>query len=101
MGGLEFADAFGPLDLVPVGVYSNTAPLGGWGAGSPSYKAVLNRFGVVNPFRDVINHPEVYLIDNQIEQTMEYIHSHYDPHAIATRAGEIGKYPYYTVTSEY
>ena len=74
---------YGPLSLVPVGAASNMAVLGGWPAGSIPYKASLEKYGVTNPYRDCINNDQVYLIDNDINLTLNYIREYYDMDAQA------------------
>ncbi len=90
---------YGPLSLVPVGVGANTCTLGGWPAGSPSYCAVLKSYGIENPYRDCINNDKVYLIDNHIDWTMNYIHEYYDPDAQEEVIGTFGEDTVYRIVS--
>ena len=80
---------YGPLSLVPVGVASNMAVLGGWPAGSVPYNATLKNYGMTNPYRDCVNNEKVYLIDNDINLTLNYIREYYDMDA---QAVEVGKF---------
>lgn len=89
VGLYALAPAYGPLSLVPLDVGSNMAPLGGWPSGSPCYQAVLEQYGMTNPYRDCINNDKVYLIDNDISTTINYIHEYYDSTA---RAEEVGQF---------
>ena len=91
VGLYTLSTGYGPLSLVPVGVGANTCSLGGWPAGSPSYCAVLKSYGIENPYRDCINNDKVYLIDNHIDWTMNYIHEYYDPDAQEEVIGTFGE----------
>ena len=79
--------AYGPFSLVPVGASSNMAVLGGWPAGSMPYAATLKKYDVTNPYRDCIDNEKVYIIDNDINLTINYIREYYDMKATAVDAG--------------
>ncbi len=87
VGLYALSPAYGPLSLVPLDAGSNMAPLGGWPSGSPAYMAVLNKYGLTNPYRDCVNNEKVLLIDNDISTTINYIHEYYDMSARAEEAG--------------
>ncbi len=87
---------YSPLSLVPVNVASNTAVTGGWPAGSPAYKAVLEKYGITNPFRDCVNNEKVYFIDNHPDITLQYIREYYYPDAVFEDKGDFnGNHIYY------
>lgn len=86
-GLYAISPGYGPLSLVPLDVASNMGVLGGWPSGSPAYKAALAKYGVTNPYRDCINNEKVYLIDNDINLTLNYIREYYDMNAQAIEAG--------------
>lgn len=88
-GLYALSPAYGPLSLVPVEVGGNMAVLGGWPSGSPAYVATLEKYGVTNPYRDCMNNDKVYLIDDDINITLNYIHEYYDSTA---RAEEVGMF---------
>ena len=48
---------------------------------------MLSRYGVTNPYRDLVNNEKVYLIDNDINLTLNYIREYYDMKAQARDAG--------------
>ena len=91
--------AYGPLSLVPIDVAANLASLGGWETGSPVYTATLKRYGVRNPYRDLIDNEQVYLVDNQISLTMDYICEYYDEGAWAEEVESILDDPVYRIRS--
>ena len=64
------------------------AVLGGWPAGSKPYLATLKQYGLTNPYRDCIDNSKVYLIDNDINLTLNYIREYYDMEAQAIEAGK-------------
>ena len=43
----------------------------------------LALYGVENPYRDCVGNGKVYLIEDNIDLTLQYIHEHYDPNARA------------------
>jgi hypothetical protein len=38
---------------------------------------------VENPYRDCVGNSGVYLIEDNVDLTLQYIHEHYDPEAAA------------------
>ena len=97
---VSFAKAYGVFEGMPLGLGDNMYPLGGWTAQSEPYRAVLDRYGVVNPFRDIINNEKVYIVDIDIDLTMEYINNWYDENAEAVFVKNIGQHSVYKVISQ-
>ena len=97
MGTVSFAKAYGVFDVIPKGIADNLYPLGGWTANTPVYTEVLNKYGVTNPFRDMIGNEHIYLVDKEIEKTMEYLHTYYSPEAEAIKVAEDGKTGIYQI----
>lgn len=96
-GTISFFKAYGIFDSIPLGIGDNLYPLGGLAAQTPTYMRVLDRYGVSNPFRDMIGNDSIYLIDNDIDLTMEYIHTWYDADAAAVEVDTIGKFKVYQI----
>ena len=71
--------------------------LGGWAARTTSYMGILERYGIENPYRDMIGNEKVYLIDDDIDLTMDYIHTYYDEKAEAVLVSEIGSLKIYQI----
>ena len=44
---------------------------------------ILDSYGIENPYKDIVNHPDCYIIDNDIERTIAYISKYYYPAAEA------------------
>lgn len=96
---VSYAKAYSVWDSIPFGLGSNTYPLGGWTSQTPVYLSVLDEYDIDNPFRDMINNEKVYLVDSDIESTMNYIHTWYDAEAEAVYVKTLGKYPVYQIQS--
>ena len=100
VGTISLTKAYGVFDSIPYGIGENMYPLGGWSAKTPVYSAALDQYQVKNPFRDLINSEKVYIIDNKIDDTVEYIQKHYDENAQAIMVSEIGSYKVYSIQSK-
>lgn len=96
---VSYAKAYGVWDSIPFGMGSNTYPLGGWTAQTPLYLSVLDKYEIENPFRDMINNEKVYLIDGDIDSTMNYVHMWYDAEAEAVLVKTLGNYSIYQIQS--
>lgn len=99
-GPISYSKAYGVFDSVPFGLAKNTFPLGGWSAMTPAYQSSLERFGIRNPFRDMIDNESVYLIDTDIEKTVTYLNTYYDEKARAETVFELGGYKVYRITTK-
>ena len=97
---VTFAGAYGVFEGMPYGLGDNMYPLGGWTAQSEPYMAVLEKYDITNPFRDMINNENVYIVDIDIDLTMEYINTWYDENAEAVFVKNIGQHSVYKVVSE-
>lgn len=94
---VSYSSAYGMLDRIPFGIGDNQFALGGWTAHTPVFMDVLKKYGVDNPFRDMIGNDKVYLVDNHIELTMKYVRKWYDKNAEAVEVKEIGPWHVYTI----
>ncbi len=82
--------AFEPFDAIPAGIFDNIYWLGGWQVFEPVTYTALDNYGISNPYRDMIGNDRVYLIDDDIDLTLRYIHDYYDPDAKAEEIRVIG-----------
>lgn len=96
-GTVAFTKGYGVWDAVPFGIGDNMYPLGGWTPQLEVYMNVLDRYDIDNPFRDMIGNEKVYLIDDDIELTMEYINNWYDEDAEAVLVKKLGYYSVYQI----
>ena len=78
-----------PFEPAAAGYGDRIVLMGGWDFGNPAILDVLSRYGVENPYRDIVGNDKVYMIEDDIEATMEYIHDYYDPDATAELAESI------------
>lgn len=91
VGSLNVDSAYGPFDRLPKNVIANVCPLGGWTSRSVTDNAILQEYGVENPFRSMINSRTLYLVDREIGATMNYIRKWYAPGARAELVKTMGK----------
>ena len=81
----------------PLGYQKNTVSMGGWRCHSRSIEYVWDQYGVENPYRDMVDNPDIYLVCNTPIQIQErYIQDHYAANARAynTKILETGHYCY-------
>jgi hypothetical protein len=72
-----------PFEPVPAGYWDRIVLLGGFDCLHPTIMDNLARYGVSNPYRDSVGNSKVYLIEDNIELTLDFIHQHYDSRARA------------------
>ena len=94
---ISSAGSYGPFNRMPIGILNNICWLGGWEINSSTSLATLRKYGVENPYRDMIGNDSVYLIDDNIELTMRYIHTYYDEGAQAVLVQEVGDFGIYQI----
>lgn len=72
------------FETYPVGYHKNFSNLGGWNTYSIPHIEKLQRFGITNPFRDMVDNPDVYLIGgSDLSSRISYINRHYTEKAVA------------------
>jgi len=74
---------YSPLETVPAGYSDKIILLGDWCVMHPNIAAKLAEYGIVNPYRDVVNSDSAYLVVDDIDVTMKYINEYYYPDATA------------------
>lgn len=74
---------YSPLEPMPEGYRDSLYFSGGWVVRHPQVMALLAEYGLENPYRDAVNNEQVYLIPNDINTTIKYIHDYYDSKARA------------------
>ena len=72
-----------PLETVPAHYADRMVHIGGWSMHHPVIEGLLARWGIENPYPDLVNNEDVYLIDNDIERTLAYLRHYYYPNAEA------------------
>ncbi|MDO5541640.1 MAG: hypothetical protein Q4F83_16535 [Eubacteriales bacterium] len=96
-GAIKYEKIFKVFDSVPTEIMGNNCPLDSWIAASPACVEIMEKFGVNNPLRDIVGNPLIYLVDDNIEQTLEYIHAYYDKDAKAAVVKQIGEVKIYQI----
>ena len=91
---------YGPFDRMPENLLDNIYWFGGWECRTPGIVDKMREHGIENPYRDMINNESVYLIDDQIDLTMAYIHEYYDENAEAVFIKTLGNVDLYQIRSE-
>lgn len=100
VGTVKMSEAYGVMDPVPYCIADNIYPLGGWGAETPVFKSVLERYGADNPFRDMTENDSIYLVDNDIDGTLAYLRAWYRADAEAELVGDIDGHKIYRIKQE-
>ena len=97
---LDYSSGYGPLDLMPEGISGHFSYFGGWETDTILWKQKLACYDVVNLYKDSINNEKVRLIDDEIDVTINYIHTYYDENAKAVQVDTYKGYPVYKIVSE-
>ena len=74
---------YSPFEPAGKGYWDRIVLLGGFDCLHPTIMDNLRLYGVENPYRDCIGNERVYLIEDNIELTLDFLHEHYDPAARA------------------
>ena len=82
-------EIYGPLETATAGFADKIVLLGGWSLYHPSIEHVLEKWGIENPYPDMIDDPQVLLIDKDIERTVEYLQKYYEPSARAEKLEQL------------
>ena len=96
---ITLAKSYGVWDVIPFGIFANQQSLGGWAANTPPYMTVLEKYGINNPFRDMIDNDRVYLMDSDIDLTLEYLQTWYNENAEAELVKNIGPYEVWKIVT--
>jgi hypothetical protein len=80
-----------PFEPYGQGYWDRIVLLGGFDCLHPAIMENLALYGVENPFRDAVGNSKVYIIEDDIDLTLQFIHEHYDPHARAELAQPISE----------
>ena len=76
-------EMYGPLECAPAGYADKLVHIGGWSMHHPVIVDILDSYEITNPYKDIVNHPNCYIIDEDIERTVAYISKYYYPNAKA------------------
>lgn len=88
---------YGPFDRMPENLLDNLYWFGGWECRTPGIVKEMEEHGITNPYKDMIGNEKVYLIDDNIDLTMNYIHQNYDESAEAVFVRTLGNVELYQI----
>lgn len=76
-------DLYSAFEPMPAGYSDRIVLMGGWDFGHPVVADTLAGYGVVNPYRDLVDNDRAYMIEDDIDSTLRYIRDYYCPQAQA------------------
>ena len=88
---------YGPFDPMPENLLDNLYWLSGWECRTPGIVKEMGEHGVTNPYKDMIGNKKVYLIDDNIQLTLDYIRQNYDKNAEAVFVKTLGNVDLYQI----
>jgi len=91
-----------PLETPPARYAERLLLLGGWSMGHPEIERILDAWGLENPYHDMVNREDVYLIDHDVDRTVAYLRESYYPRAAAEMVQPLSRetgYPIYRITA--
>lgn len=99
-GMLSEIVCYGPFDRMPENLLDNVYWFGGWECRTPGYTRAMEVRGIINPYRDVVNNENIYLVDDNIDLTLKYIRQYYAENAEAVFVKTIGNVDVYQITDD-
>lgn len=99
-GMLSEIVCYGPFDRMPENLLDNVYWFGGWECRTPGYTRAMEAHGIKNPYRDVVNNQNIYLVDDNIDLTLKYIRQYYAENAEAVFVKTIGNVDVYQITDD-
>lgn len=99
-GMLSEIVCYGPFDRMPENLLDNVYWFGGWECRTPGYTRAMEAHGIINPYRDVVNNENIYLVDDNIDLTLKYIRQYYAENAQAVFVKTIGNVDVYQITDD-
>lgn len=99
-GMLSEIVCYGPFDRMPENLLDNVYWFGGWECWTPGYTRAMEVHGIINPYRDVVNNENIYLVDDNIDLTLKYIRQYYAENAEAVFVKTIGNVDVYQITDD-
>lgn len=80
---LDMLAGYDVLHPRPQGFFSNIVEIGGWLSEAPHRREALAAYGVANPYPDMIDRDDVYLIDAyHISAKQQFLREHYGVEAV-------------------
>lgn len=94
---IDVRSLYGPFDRVPEGMFENVAYLCGWMVKTPQQNALLQKYNIQNPYRDVIDRKDVRIVSRNIDYKLYYIQTHFNRDARAELVKDMGEYGIYRI----
>lgn len=88
---------YGPFDPMPENLLDNLYWFSGWECRTPGIVKEMQEHGITNPYKDMIGNEKVYLIDDNIQLTLDYIRQNYDKNAEAVFVRTLGNVDLYQI----
>ena len=88
---------YGPFDPMPENLLDNLYWFSGWECRTPGIVKEMQEHGITNPYKDMIGNKKVYLIDDNIQLTLDYIRQNYDQNAEAVFVKTLGNVNLYQI----
>lgn len=88
---------YGPFDPMPENLLDNLYWFSGWECRTPGIVKEMREHGGTNPYKDMIGNEKVYLIDDNIQLTLDYIRQNYDKNAEAVFVKTLGNVDLYQI----
>lgn len=74
---------YSPLETPPEGYADKLVMIGGWSMHHPVIEDLMAEWGVENPWHDLVNREDIYLIDHEIGRSLAFLRRWYYPEAEA------------------
>ena len=72
-----------PLETPPEGYADKLVLIGGWSMHHPVIEELLAGHGIDNPWHDLVDREDIYLIDHEVDRTLRFLRRWYYPEAEA------------------
>lgn len=96
-GTLSLSKCYDVFERTPYNILGNIYCVGGWPSLTPTYMNPLQKYNVSNPYGDIIDNDKVYFVDDDIDQTLTYLRSHYSDQVKAELIKTIGTHNVYRI----
>jgi hypothetical protein len=89
-------------ERIPKGYGKNLYALGGWVVNSPIEKSVLEKHNVYNPFRECVDNPNIYVLDDfeRINEKLDFVRRHYQEDADCYLAKAIAHVYFFSIRTK-
>lgn len=103
IGGAPYStiDSYDFAQPANMGDAKNIFYSGGWTSKMPLTEAILDKYGISNPYKDCLNNKNAYVIDEMdSERTLKYIQRHYNENAKRYLVKQVGNCGFFKFTTD-